>query len=361
MRIFATSSYRSKFNFGVEVQNYKSMILTMKAIILKRFGGVENFELAEVEIPKVEKGDVLIKTRATAFNPIDYQMRKGLSESKLLKSFILGREFSGEIVELGSDVEGFAIGDRVAAYAGNLGSNGTYAEYLTVPFKILAKMPTSLSFEQAAALPLVGLTALQCLNRVNIPKESSIFIAGGAGGVGSMLIKLLLSNGNKNIYTTAGNNDSIRQLRNIGLGEGNIIDYKKANVVDQAKSFCSHFTFVIDLVGGYMSEVCAELIDVFGTYVDVAFLGTEKAKELLFDKATTIVNVANYAMASKGPGHFEDYGKMLTDLFNRLEKGLIAPPEIDVIGALHIETAQMAHRILENNETKGRKLVMKVN
>jgi len=98
----------------------------LKAIILKNFGGIENFELQELEQPKVNNDAVLIKIRATAFNPIDYQMRQGSTESKLLKSPILGRELSGEIVELGEDVNSFSVGDKVSAYVGSLASNGTY-------------------------------------------------------------------------------------------------------------------------------------------------------------------------------------------------------------------------------------------
>ncbi|OZI09121.1 hypothetical protein BWI93_05680 [Siphonobacter sp. BAB-5385] len=87
----------------------------MKAIVLKKLGGVENFTLAELEKPSPGAGEVLIRIRATAFNPIDYQMRQGGTESKLLKSSILGRELSGEIVQMGEDVTDFTVGDQATA------------------------------------------------------------------------------------------------------------------------------------------------------------------------------------------------------------------------------------------------------
>lgn len=86
-----------------------------------------------------------------------------------------------------------------------MGSNGTYAELISIPVELLAKTPSQLTFVEATAIPMVGMTALQCFNRLTIPKEKPIFISGGAGGVGTVLIKLLIANGNTNIYTTAGN------------------------------------------------------------------------------------------------------------------------------------------------------------
>ncbi len=216
----------------------------MKAIILKDFGGVENFELTEIENPQIKNDEVLIKIRATAFNPIDYQMRQGATESKLLKSPILGRELSGEIVEIGESVNSFLIGDKVSAYVGSLASNGTYAEFISVPSKLLAKNPSKLSFLQATAIPMVGMTAFQCFNRITIPKEKPIFIAGGAGGVGTILIKLLIANGNQNIFTTARNDESITHLKNIGVHENNIINYKKEDVVTALKEKVEVFDYV---------------------------------------------------------------------------------------------------------------------
>lgn len=333
----------------------------MKAVILKGFGSVKNFELGEIEQPEPKNNEVLIKIKATAFNPIDYQMRKGEAESKLLKSSILGRELSGEIVQLGKDVTSFKVGDKVSAYVGSLASNGTYAEFISVPEKLAAKNPSKLSFEQATAIPMVGMTALQCFKRIVIPKEKPIFIAGGAGGVGTILIKLLLANGNKNIYTTSGNSDSTNHLKNIGIDESNIIDYKKGNIINMLKDKNGNFEYVVDLVGGSMSEICAELVDIFGTYVDVTFLATENAKEMLFDKATTIVNIANYAPALKDNAEiFEYYGNALKELFDKIEKNIITATEVHVIGNLSIENVQKAHLILETNQTKGKKIVMTV-
>jgi NADPH:quinone reductase-like Zn-dependent oxidoreductase len=167
----------------------------MKAVILRDFGGVENFEWAEVPKPVVQASQVLVKIKAAAFNPIDYQMRRGDSEKKLLKSAILGRELSGIVEGVGEGVERFAPGDMVAAYVSSLASNGTYAEYISIPQQLVAKMPAGLSFEQAASLPLVGLTALQCVERLHLHPKDRVFVSGGAGGVGTILLQLLAIGG----------------------------------------------------------------------------------------------------------------------------------------------------------------------
>lgn len=331
----------------------------MIAIILNGFGDVENFEEGNVDQPSVKENEVLIRIKATAFNPIDYQMRRGSTESKLLKSSILGRELSGEIIKTGNDVTGFNIGDKVTAYVGSLASNGTYAELISVPQELLAINPEGLSFEEATALPMVGMTALQCFKRVAIPTNKKIFVTGGAGGVGTILIKLLLANGNRQIYTTAGNSDSIHHLIALGLNKENIINYNDTDICSILGE--GDFDYVIDLVGGKMSEVCAKLVSVYGTYVDVTFLATETAKELLFDKATQIVNIANYAQTfTKGVDKLSYYGKELKELFYKIESAEITPTSINVIGNLSVETVKKAHLLLEENKTFGKKLVMTI-
>jgi len=335
----------------------------VKAIILKDFGGIENFELQEVEKPIIKDNEVIIKIKATAFNPIDYQMRQGATESKLLTSPILGRELSGEIVQVGKSVTSFEMGDKVTAYVGSLGSNGTYAEFISVPEELIAKNPEDLTYEEATALPIVGMTALQCFERVQLPKNKPVFISGGAGGVGTILIKLLLANGNEQIYTTAGNDESINHLISLGLNKENIINYKKENVIStlNSKSTYETFEYVIDLVGGKMSEICAELINVYGTYVDVTFLTTQKAREVLFGKATVVINVANYAHTfKKEEKNLSYYGKTLKELFYKIENKEITPSSINVIGNLSVGTVRKAHQIMEQNETKGKKLIMKI-
>lgn len=333
----------------------------MKAITLNDFGDVGNFRLTTVPDPVPAGNEVLVQVKAVSFNPIDCQMRRGAKESGLLRSPILGRECSGVVVETGTDVTAFTPGDKVAAYVGSLASNGTYAELIAIPHQLLAKIPAGLSFEQAATLPLVGLTAWQCLQRLDIPKDEPVFIAGGAGGVGTILIKLLIASGYRDVITTAGNNRSTAHLAALGISPDNIWNYKQT-------AFCNYllrqtpsgeFNYCVDLVGGAMSEACASLLKIEGVYGDVANCTTGKARETLFAKAATIVNIANYARALTGDmADAAIYGQKLSALFATIADGLISPPFVQVLGEFGVDPVSKAHLLLEQNQAGGYKLVM---
>jgi NADPH:quinone reductase-like Zn-dependent oxidoreductase len=335
----------------------------MNAIVLNRFGGTENFSCQQVDKPVNTEDNVLVKIKATAFNPIDCQMRRGATESKLLKSSILGRELSGIIEEVGSHVKQLKIGDEVVAYVGSLGSNGTYTEYIHIPGELVALKPQTISFEEAAALPMVGLTALQCFERLPLTKNETVFIAGGAGGVGTMFIKLCLAHGIDHLVTTAGNTESWEQVLKLGVKAENILDYKDPTLVEHLfqKNNQHPFTCCIDLVGGHLSEVCSEIFAVNGYYADVTYLATDKAREVLFDKGATIVNISNYAYSLSGKlSDLVHYGKKLTYLMQLLANGTLTPPPIQIVGDLSLQTVIEAHRMLDANLTKGKKLVMTI-
>ena len=333
----------------------------MKAIVLNKFGDTDNFiERTDLPIPVPGDHEVLIRIKAVGFNPIDYQMRLGRNEKKKMISPILGREFSGIIVKTGKNASKFKKGMAVFAASGSMGSNGTYAEYISVPEDILASKPANLTFEEAAAVPVGNLTALQTYKRLKPAHEDSLFIAGAAGGVGLALIKLLLYQGIDRLVVTAGNDESRQHLIAAGLSTEQIIDYNAtdltANIIAANKELS--FNHCIDLVGGKVSELCAELLITNGTYVDITALTTAKAREALFDKGASILNISNFAYALNGDKDY--YGNNLQQIAGLLESGVISPPQVDLVGELGIATVEKAHRILESNLSKGKKLVMRI-
>lgn len=331
----------------------------MKAIILNGFGDVSNFSLAEIDVPVIKDDEVLIQIKAAAFNPIDYQMRLGLRESRLMKSPVLGRELSGIIVKAGKNVKGYLVGDEIIAASGSRGSNGSYAEFMALNSNFIAHKPGNIGFEAAAAIPSAGLTAWQCFNRMRVEVNNCVFISGGAGGVGCFLIKLLLINGCTNIVTTAGSEQSTKALIALGLKSSQIIDYKKDNLEQNILSANNgrSFDFAVEIVGGALAETAANVLNVNGTYVDVTFLGTQLTRETLFDKGCVIINIANYAQALKNANW---YGQTLNELTNLIWQNKIAPPEINCVGDLSVETVQLAHTLMETNQIFGKKLVMSI-
>lgn len=329
----------------------------MKAIVLQEN---REFQLENVETPKPESNQIQVKIKASGFNPIDYQMTEDGSERKLLRSPILGREFSGIVSEIGDEVTNFKIGDEILCGSGSMGSNGTYAEYICIPEAIAVDKPANISFEEAAAIPSAGLTALQAFNRMNASLDNSILITGAAGGVGNMFVKLLIANGYGNFVVTAGNENSIESLINLGVKQKQIINYKKVEIYKTALSLNENkkFDFVVDLFGNDVAEIAAGLLKINGVYVDVTNFSTPESRDILFGKGATIFNISNYAYGLEK--RYDYYKNGLNELTLLLQKGKITPPNIEVIGSLEVETVTKALNILKENKTQGRKLIMQI-
>jgi len=329
----------------------------MKAVVLHQN---RKFYLEEVKTPQPENDQVQVKISAAGFNPIDYQMTENAIERKLLHSPILGREFSGIVSAVGSNVTNFKMGDAVFCGSGSMGSNGTYAEYICVPAAIVMHIPESISLHQAAAISSVGLTALQIVNRMKANLNDSIFITGAAGGVGNVLLKLLLVKGYEQLVVTAGNESSIAALYHIGIKHKQIINYRKDDVYEAALTLNNNerFDFVVDLVGNEIAVVAARLLKANGTYADVTNFLTPDSREVLFNKGATILNISNYAYGLEKK--YDYYKNGLEVIASLLKKQLITPPEIQIVGNLEVDSVLKAHAMLRENKTNGKKLIMQI-
>lgn len=330
----------------------------MKAIVLHQKG---EFKLEEVDTPQPKEQQVQVKIAAAGFNPIDYQMTENAMERKLLHSSILGREFSGIISAIGERVTDFKIGDPVFCGSGSMGSNGTYAEYICVPTAIVMHLPKNISFEESAGISSVGLTALQSINRMKANLTDSILVTGGAGGVGNMLLKLLLSKGYVNLIVTAGNENSIAALLDLGLKPRQIINYRKDQVYETALALNNnkYFDFAVDLVGNEIAFTAAKLLKINGTYVDVTNFSTPDSRDVLFSRGATILNISNYAFGLEK--QYDYYKNGLNELRILIENKSITPPTIEIVGNLEDETVLKALNILRENKTNGKKLIMQIN
>lgn len=333
-------------------------MIKMKAIVLQEN---REFKLETVAIPQPEPHQIQVKIMASGFNPIDYQMTENGSERKLIHSPILGREFSGIITAIGAEVTEFKIGDAIFCGSGSMGSNGTYAEYICIPEGIAVKKPQNISFEEAAGIPSAGLTALQSFKRMNVTLTDSILITGAAGGVGNVFIKLLIAKGFTNFVVTAGNEESIKSLLNLGVRPEQIINYRKEAIYEAAFVLNGNkkFDIAVDLVGNNVAEIAAKLLKINGKYIDVTNFSTAESRGILFSKGATIHNISNYAYGIEK--QYDYYKKGLSELNHLVENEIITAPHIDVIGGLSKETVDKALKILRENKTGGRKLIMKIN
>ncbi|WP_034551640.1 NADP-dependent oxidoreductase [Carnobacterium funditum] len=216
----------------------------MKAIVIENYGGKEELKEMQVENPKAKAKQVVVEVKATSINPIDWKLREGYLQQMMDWPFpiILGWDVAGVISEIGEGVIDWKVGDEVFARPETT-RFGTYAEYTIVDQALLAKIPDNVSFEEAAAVPLAGLTAWQGLfDHGKLKKGETVLIHAGAGGVGTYAIQLAKSIGAKVIATASKKN---RELL-VELGADQVIDYKTENFAE----ILDGVDLVLDTMGG---------------------------------------------------------------------------------------------------------------
>ena len=331
----------------------------MKAVILKQYGGVDNFELANLPVPTIKKGEIRIKIKAVSFNPVDYQIRKGLPESKFLSSNILGRDLSGIVEEVDEEVKDFKKGDEVICYVCDLASSGTYTEYISVPAAIVATKPVSLTHEEAASIPVAGITAWLALTKTRAERSKSIFIAGGAGGVGTFSILFAKQLGLK-IITTAGNEKSLNYLiQQLGLRKEQVINYKEDDLVTKAiERNDGYFDITLDLVGGRILSACCDLTAIDGDLASVTDPPVKDDFETLFQRNASFHSIgANAYSLSGNRDHWKAYRDILDQISGLFDTSAIIKPPITILGSLSVDTVKKGHQLLEKSSIQG-KLIM---
>lgn len=217
---------------------------TMSAVTISAYGDSEVLELrTDCPQPSVGANDVLIKVYAAGVNPVDWKIRKGYLDGMLNYSlpFTLGWDVAGEIVALGSEVSGWKIGDAVYSRP-NIERNGAYAQYIAVDVAEIAAKPQSLSWQEAAAVPLAALTAWQALfDACDLQAGEKVLIHAGSGGVGHLAIQLAKLKG-AYVITTASKpkHDYVKSL-----GADEVIDYQNTDF-----STLRELDVVFDTLGG---------------------------------------------------------------------------------------------------------------
>jgi len=192
----------------------------MKAAFIEQLGGPEVLKYGDLPDPKAGPGEVVVDIAAASVNGADWKVRTG-GYGELKFPYVMGRDFSGTVSALGEGVTDFKVGDQVFGVL-PAGQEGTYAEKLAVKAAVIAKKPANLSHVDAAALALIGLTALDSVeNTLKLKRGETILVQGGAGGVASFAIQLAKHIGAKVISTTSkANVDYVR-----ALGADQVIDY----------------------------------------------------------------------------------------------------------------------------------------
>ena len=301
----------------------------MKAVRIERYGNEDVVEIAEVDQPKPGAGQVLVKVKAAAVNPVDWKIRDGLGDLFGLKPpLILGNEVAGTVEAVGDNVKDFAPGDDV--YGHLSAHSGGYAEYVAAPANEFVRKPKQIDFDTAASVPVAALTAWQGIfDHGKLESGQRILITGAPGAVGSMAVQLAKARGAHVIGTGSGRNEEFVR----GLGADGFVDYKRAKFEEEV----SGVDVVFDTVGGETQERSFQTLKRGGSLVSaVNPPSAEKAKEF----------GVNMAMVMMTPKHDQ-----LAEINRLLESGKL---KVRVATVLPLAEVKKAHQLSSSGHAQGK-------
>ncbi|AOW14874.1 quinone oxidoreductase [Hydrogenophaga crassostreae] len=223
----------------------------MKAMVLNAYGADAQFQAAELPKPTVKAGHVVVRVAATSVNMVDTMIRQMGTDLPLSPALpaVLGMDFAGTVDAVGDGVTGFAVGDEVYGCAGGLADlQGSLAEFMLADARLIAHKPKTLSMREAAALPLVGITAYEGLKRAGAKAGQKVLVHGGTGGVGHVAVQLAKHLGAE-VYATGSNPKASEIIQGYGA---TAINYKNEKVADYVAQHTAGagFEVVFDSVGG---------------------------------------------------------------------------------------------------------------
>jgi len=315
---------------------------TMQALVLDEVGGP--FRLAELPRPEAGAGQVLIRIRASGVNPLDTKIRAGqAAHARHPLPAILGLDMAGVVEQVGPGVTAFQRGDEVYGMTGGVGGvQGSLAEFAAVDSRLLAPKPTTLSMREAAAVPLIFITAWEGLvDRVELDGKRTVLVLGAAGGVGQMAIQIARSIGSEVYgFDRPAKADFIRSLgaTPIDLGTGG-----------------ENFDVVYDTVGGASLDNAFKAVAPFGHVVTALGWGTHSLAPLSF-KSGTYSGVFTLTPLLTGVGR-ERHGQILREA-TRLANNHQLRPLLDP-HSFNLTNVLDAYTLLEQRGARG-KLVVEI-
>ncbi|MGL9729198.1 NADP-dependent oxidoreductase [Enterococcus sp. DIV0756] len=234
-----------------------------RAVVIEEYGHADQLKESKVTLPELGEHQVLVKVKATSVNPIDWKLREGYLAQMMPWDFpiILGWDVAGEIVEVGSAVSDWQVGQAVFARPETT-RFGTYADYTIVDDHLLAHKPESISFEELAAVPLAGLTAYQALfTHGKLKAGEKVLIHAGAGGVGIYAIQLAKNAGATVITTASQKNHALLKE----LGADQVIDYHTTDFSEVLEDV----DLVFDTMGGDVQRDSFKVLNENGRLISI--------------------------------------------------------------------------------------------
>jgi NADPH:quinone reductase len=311
------------------------------------------FRMARVPTPQPQPGQVLVAIKASAVNPLDLKIRAGqAAHARQPLPAILGIDLAGVVEAAGSGVTGFRHGDEVYGMTGGVGGlQGSLAEFASVDAGLLAPKPGNLSMRDAAALPLIFITAWEGLvDRADVHSKQKVLVHGGAGGVGHVAVQIARAFGAEVFATgSAASKTFIERLGAVA------IDYREMPVEDYVARYTGGrgFDIVYDTVGGATLDASFNAVCRFGHVVSALGWGTHALAPLSF-RAASYSGVFTLLPMLTGEGRAH-HGEILREATRLVEAGKVAPR----VDPRHftLSTAGEAYRALETGDTAGKIVV----
>lgn len=326
----------------------------MRAYVIETFGQPEVFREMELEVPTFPAGHVLIRVKATSINPVDYKIRAGILPA-LSPAFpvVLHGDVAGVIEAVGEGVTTLQIGDEVYACAGGIrGMSGALAELMLADATLVARKPTSASFSEAAALPLVSITAWEGLiDRAQVQSGQRVLVYGGTGGVGHIAIQLAKWRGAK-VFATISSPEKAQIAKQLGADE--VIDYRHQSVEDYVHQHTDGqgFDTVFDTVGDGNLQCAFQATKLNGQVVSTLALS---AQDLVGMHIRGLSLHLVYMLLPMLSGINRAYhGDILTKLASLIDSQQIRPLIAQVFA---ISDIAQAHRYAESGQAVGKVVV----
>ncbi|GGQ13106.1 zinc-dependent alcohol dehydrogenase family protein [Shewanella litoralis] len=329
----------------------------MKAMIIREFGAADVFESADILKPTVSVGNVLVRLAATSVNTIDMMIREmgeALPFSPKAPA-VLGMDFAGTIEAVGEGVTEFNVGDEIYGCAGGLGDlPGTLAQYMLADAKLIARKPKNLSMREAAALPLVGITAYEGLTRAGIAEGKSVLVHGGAGGVGHVAVQLAKHFG-ANVFATGAEGTQAELIEKLGA---KAINFKTETVADYVAKHTdgAGFDVILDTVGGANLTNSIEAAKLNGQIATtLSFIELDLSMVHMKGLSLHVVFMLIPMMHNIGR---EVHGNILAQLAEIVESGALVPVVDEQ--RFGLEQVTDAHQYLASGKAIG-KVVIDIN
>jgi NADPH2:quinone reductase len=324
----------------------------MKAMVIRNFGSHDVFEIADIDKPTQEAGDILIKVASSSVNPVDTKIRSGVVAA-VAPDFpgVLHGDVAGVVEDVGEGVTSFKPGDEVYACAGGIkGLGGALAEYMLADADLVAPKPKNLSMTEAGVLPLVTITAWNAIvDRANVRSGQKVLVHGGTGGVGHIGVQLAKQVGAE-VYTTVSSEEKETAAKE--LGADHVIRYKDTSVVDYVKEHTGGkgFDVVFDTVGTDTMDRSFEAAADNGTVVTIAARSTHDLSPL-HGKGLTLHVVFMLLPLLRGRAR-ATHGEILRKAAILIEDGKLRPL-VDQ-ETFSFENVGKAHARLEAGEAMGK-------